>query len=690
MKNDTKGGWRKRFGKWFKLGFDRSFSTGRWRQLTWLCGGLAGVFLLFWAVSWAVGSGLSGRRVVELLVDPGAFTGGEQAGEAWGLNLVVAVVGAVVFTGALISVVVNMLDGRVTAFRQGLVRYGFSDHVLVLGAGDMLTNLLRVFARDEETRKRDIVVLTSRDAEEVRARVMAQLNQKEEGLSVTILFGRRDSAEELASVHAGEAQEIYILGESGETGHDAVNIACWRSVQRLCAEGKREIKCYMMFDYLSSFHVFQFREHEQPTGELELTIINAQEDWAQRVLVSRCREGREIYYPAIDRKGIGPDDRAGVHFVVAGMTRMGYAMATTAAHIAHFPNFRTRGQRTRITFVGADIRQEMNFFRGHYASLFALSRTTYRWWDNEGKEHTETAMPKAEYGDFMDGEWEFVDGGMEEPQVRALMQEWCRKEQEGEEYLTLAICGATQEANVATALYLPTEVYDAGVPVFVYQPQGGELIDSARETKHYRGLYAFGMRTACFGDDWKRRLAMAKRINYLYEHWNEYTRMSQDEEELKALWMKHPFAEQLSNVYAANSIGTKIRTLKMKVEKTDDEYEEGLENATEDKQQAALERKLKRVGFTKAQEEWLAEIEHNRWNMEKLLLGFRALPISERERVEKALQGTEEEKKAMKAETKHMKTVLFLHKDIAPYEALSKESKKYDQSIVEHLMDVVV
>ena len=44
----------------------------------------------------------------------------------------------------------------------------------------------------------------------------------------------------------------------------------------------------------------------------------------------------------------------------------------------------------------------------------------------------------------------------------------------------------------------------------------------------------------------------------------------------------------------------------------------------------------------------------------------------------------------MKTETKHMKTVLFLHKDIAPYEALSKESKKYDQSIVEHLMDVVV
>ena len=70
MKNETKSGWRRRFGKWFKLGFDRSFSTGRWRQLTWLCGGLAGVFLLFWAVSWAVGSGLSGRRVVELLVDP--------------------------------------------------------------------------------------------------------------------------------------------------------------------------------------------------------------------------------------------------------------------------------------------------------------------------------------------------------------------------------------------------------------------------------------------------------------------------------------------------------------------------------------------------------------------------------------------------------------------------------------------
>ena len=105
---------------------------------------------------------------------------------------------------------------------------------------------------------------------------------------------------------------------------------------------------------------------------LRLTVINSLENTAQRVLISRFyREGE--FYPALDRNGIHVSDDKFVHFIIVGMSPIGYAMAVTAAHVCHFPNFHSRGLRTKITFIQTGIRQEMNFFLGRYDSLMKLS-----------------------------------------------------------------------------------------------------------------------------------------------------------------------------------------------------------------------------------------------------------------------------------------------------------------------------
>ena len=56
---------------------------------------------------------------------------------------------------------------------------------------------------------------------------------------------------------------------------------------------------------------------------------------------------------------------------------MGIALAIEAAHIAHFPNFKTHRKKTRITFIDREARREMDFFMGRYRHLFDLSEARF-------------------------------------------------------------------------------------------------------------------------------------------------------------------------------------------------------------------------------------------------------------------------------------------------------------------------
>lgn len=79
------------------------------------------------------------------------------------------------------------------------------------------------------------------------------------------------------------------------------------------------------------------------------------------------------------------------------------------------------------------------------------------------------------------------------------------------------------------------------------------------------------------------------------------------------------------------------------------------------------------VRLTKAQIELMAEVEHNRWNMEKLLLGYRKpTPAEEILCQDKAVR-------------KEYKNKRFVHTDIRPFCELDEETKEYDRCISECL-----
>lgn len=687
--------------------FDRSFSRGTGRQVMFLCGAL----LLVLAVGTLILSGSQSSsvnketlqdtpadslkvapadtlkvapadvfqdtpfiRTLELILDPGSFNDSDKAPFSTIAQLIVTLLGAVFFTSMLITVLGNIVTNRTDNFKKGRVRYRFDNHVLVLGANSMLVNMLREFIQTGVHQNRKIVVLTTQDTEKLHDNILSDIPDFDTRLDVTLLNGSRIIEQTLRNVQIDEAYSIYILGEDDEIDHDSINLECWNLVKSVCKDVRRAVQCYLVVDRVATYHVLQFGKEERDNW-LYLNIINSLENWAQRVLVSReydthCDCGNDPEkgrFPAIDRNGIKADSDETVRFVICGMTQMSYAMASTVAHIAHFPNFKGGKNRTKICFIAPSIREEMDFFLGHYDNLFRLSHACHLYWDTEGVQQREILRtPSAEYGDFLDIEWEFIDGSIESDNVRSLLHEWAFNDKE---YLSLALCEHNSDANVAASLYLPEAIYARNVPVFVYQPLSGEVLKYANNTLRYSNVYPFGMKDECYDPLFRKRIIKAKRINYLYQLENnklKYEGMA-DSPVLEEYWNTElAYIYKLSNLYAANSIPVKLRSVGIDPDKVD-----------------------VNTRFTPEDIAILSEVEHSRWNMERLLLGTQPLPASKRKVINDMLRDSDE---AVVKEGKALNTHLkdhFYHKDIAPYDELLLSSKQYDTAIVTNILDVM-
>lgn len=665
-----------RFVRWF----DRSFSSGWGRQVIFL-GSILLVLLLVGTVALilfpdnAVDSKEPYVRALELILDPGSFGDSDDEPFSLFVQLLIALAGAVVFTAMIITVLGNIVSNRIENYKKGRVRYKFDDHVLVLGANSMLMNMLREFIQTGVHENRKIVVLTTQDTEKLHDRVLSDIPELDEMLDVTWLNGSRINEQTLTNVQVDEAYSIYILGEDNEIDHDSINLECWRLVKSAYKDVRRAVQCYLVVDRVSTYHVLQFGKKEKDTW-LYLNIINSLENWAQRVLVSReyitgdpCVSNKEKNrFPAIDRDGIHKDSDKSVRFVIYGMTQMSYAMASTVAHIAHFPNFKDGKNRTKICFISPDIREEMDFFLGHYDNLFRLSHADYIRWDEEGEiMRRPIRRPSRKYGDFLDIEWEFVDGSIESDNVRSLLEKWAANEKE---YLSIALCENKTDANVAASLYLPAAIYEGNmVPVFVYQPLSGEVLKFAHGTPRYDNVYPFGMKDECYDPLFRKRIIKAKRVNYLYQLENDeikYERMA-PAAVLEDYWnTRAEYIYKLSNLYAANSIPIKLRSIGIDPDNVDDD-----------------------TVLTQEDIAVLAELEHNRWNMERLLLGMQPVSIAKRDEINQMLKSDKEEvRKQGKAIKDHIQEN-FYHKDIAPYDKLLDKSRNYDRAIVSNILDVM-
>ena len=259
------------------------------------------------------------------------------------------------------------------------------------------------------------------------------------------------------------------------------------------------------------------------------------------------------------------------------------------------------------------------FLRSHYSSLFRLSH----WTD------TEVHAPSPE-DDFLDIEWRFISGRAETPSVRALLSEWSMDESQ---MLTIAVCSDDMRSNLASALYLPDEVMKRSIPVLVYQSTNAALAEWTKEYTRFKNIYPFGMREDCYDKLFRQRLEWAQQANEAYE--DNAVRLNPNR--VRKQWHDLKLTLQFSNLYSANYYHSVLQHI-------DPRYH--------------------------------ARLEHQRWMMERLLLGYKAMSKSERMRIEHL---PEEEK------WKEMERLepYFEHPNIQPFEELTEESVRKDEVMVQ-------
>ena len=600
---------------------DRLLSQGMGRQILYMAVVICLLAALFYGVSAALGLRFTVGQIIQLILAPGEFV--ESGERHLAFQLIVNLIGLVLVSSMLISLLSNIVENRATAFSRGLLRYRFHDHVLFIGADEMLADTIS--GQCDTNSRYPIVVLTEQDAEEVRKHLLAQLQDKSLRRRLIVLYGHRTRREQLLSVYVQNARRVFIIGENAEEDHDSKNILCLSLIKDILAEGSRTTECCFLCNHLNTLHILRLQTEPLPE-HLHLTVMNTSEGWAQRVLVNG--EG----YPPLNRH-LSPcaEDNEYVHLVILGVSQMAYALAFTAAHTAHYPNFFTRRLRTCITMIEERMDEHSDFLRSHYASLFRLARRTHISWTTAGNQKRmaeDTYVPGPDY-DFLDIEWRFVSARPDTPEVRELLGQWSC---DGRQMLTVAVCTEDSRANLATALYLPDCITSRHIPVLVYQSTNAALAEWTRTFTRYKDIYPFGMREDCYDRTFRQRLEWAEAANEAYE--DNAARLNPKRR--RRHWHDLKLTLRFSNIYSANYYHSVLCRI-------DPQYH--------------------------------ARLEHQRWLTERLLLGYKAMDEAERIRIERL---PEEEKQ------KEMDRLdpFFLHPNIQPFDELTEESVRKDEVMV--------
>ena len=599
---------------------DHVLSAGKGTQILWLAVVVFILFCIFYAINEMFDRPLSIFSLIALVLSPGEF---RESTHLY-FQVIVNLISLVIVSSLLISLLSNMVENRAADFSRGVVRYKFKDHLLFLGAAEMLKDTIEGQFYVDERLPKAVVVLTSQDAAEIRKLLFAEIADKNIRKRLVVLYGDRTQKEQLLSVWAQQARRAFILGEPEEADHDTKNTLCLRELKNMATA----MECYMVCDHLSTLRIMQLQTEPLPPT-FHLTIANALESWTQRVIVNQ--DG----YPQLYRKEwISAEDEEYVHLVLIGATQMAYSLAITAAHVAHYPNFLTKGKRTRITFIDPNIDVHRDFLRGHYESLFRLSRQRYLWLAREGDKatlRTEEYIPEKDF-DFLDIEWEFIASSADAPTVRELLAKWSADQ---EQMLTVAYCMEDMKMNLSSALYAPDELMTANIPLLVYQPSNDALAEWTKEFTRYKNIYPFGMRQDCYDKTFRRRMRWAIEANEAYED----NAAKLNPQRKRKHWFDLKLTLQFSNMYSANYCFAVLR-------RTDKQY--------------------------------YARLEHQRWMTERLLLGYKAMDKKERIRIEHT---PEPERQQLMNECEPY----FMHPNIQPFEELTPESIHKDEIMTECL-----
>ena len=690
--------------------FDLFVSGKFWLQLL----GLSLIACLLFLVLYLIANALTGAsqyQVFTQMLNPLERFAAEGHEPNNLLAAIITVFGAVFITGILITTLVNWVDSRKDRWGEGATRYNIRrDFIVIIGGHPMTAKLCRRLLSD--TSLRYVIVMSSRDSEQLRNEINSALPADCRN-RLLVYHGRRDSMADLSELNLHLARAIYILGEDAATDgneHDTLSLSCFRLVDTLthdaAAEGNRtKIPCRVMMVYNSTFKVFRFTDIVRADSIVDFMPFNINESWAQQVFAAgRIATRDDVTYEPLDTTdGIGYDSNRFVHLIVIGMTPAGTAMAVEAAHICHYPNYlRDRRLRTRITFIDPKAEVNMHYFTGRYRELFDLSRRRFvkvsetapahpaafdpvfadavtGWYD--GLLSDATPYERATLGeDFVDVEWEFIEGVSAHPAVIDYLE---RAAAEPGAIVTVAVCHDVTAEACACAVSLPRGLTDSPqtLQVLVNQPTVDSIIDSisksyvdqkgATNTSVFSKFRPFGMISDCMCDSGPDEVNhMLVEAVYSLTRWTdkpaegEPADLSQLVADAASADSLRPFAAYWNRI--ANGSGKT-----MMANRWSDIY--NAETIATKRRSFALTPSAAPLSYDNILTDRLARVEHNRWVMEQLLIGYRPLTAAESAALAEGRVSSRQLKAAM------------AHPAICDFDLLPFDLRNYDLSLSANL-----
>lgn len=381
--------------------------------------------------------------------------------------------------------------------------------------------------------------------------------------------------------------------------------------------GKRPL-CHLLLRSHSLLHMIRLGGFRKEIEEkLEINPFTMEDQWSQIIAMG------------LDREPLTKQSEKTVHLAIFGMSEIAEQVAINAAHVCHYPNYlqNNHSLRTRITVIDDSAFKKSREWVQRYKNLF--DNCYFRFVDTKKTPAvTNTYRPMfRDREDFVDIEWEFVEASPFDKLVRDKIAKWSTS---SSQLLTIVFANDSPDIGLNNALHLPDNIISAQIPVYVYM-QSNKAFDQIKHTSNTPNIIPFGM--ADQGYDVNVPIVkMAKNVNFIYDRcyeendkdWNGRLRFAVeiDEEKKELSWAKKSGVKRMSNIYNAMTIGVKMRSMGFK----EDDWDQFYEISQEDM-------------------EILAEVEHNRWSVEELILGWRPCTDSEQCEVEADIKMKEELKK---------------------------------------------
>ena len=605
--------------------------------------------------------------------------------------------GVVFFNGAIIAILSDFIQRRVDNYQNGVTRYFKSGHYVIMGYDDVVPSVINHILMEKPNA--DILLLSSVPAAEIQEKLRESVARKSLE-NIVINYGHRTSNEYYKDIHLEASEQIFIAGDRRKPQHDAINVECVESICNYLASKPshtvKRITC--MFEDLDTYASFRTTDiFSSITNKLNIEFIpyNFYVSWARCVFSNRNYIGKADQklhpYPLMCRKGIGAEDDYFVHLVFVGMSNFAVTFANEAAHLLHFPN--SKNKHTLITFIDLKADKEMPVFvtrNHHYFEIQGYSYMDYT--QSERLIIAEPYDPSVFSGDdanFLDVDFEFIKGDVFTPEVQNLIYEWAKDKKQS---LSVFIAMSNQRDNFALAMNMPDAVYNNNIPVFVRQDSSDNFITLLQEADskaprkgdpeyriykdgqlhvkpthgRYDHIFPFGMNDTSFVAN-EMALIRAKIVNFLYctmgdngfQSLPELAVQSQESIRKQAndLWKGLTVAEKWSNLYFAYGIDYKLLALRTLRHLKWDDISRDMDPLSDE--ECML----------------IGEIEHNRWNVEKLLMGYR------KPKEEEDLYKTPKEVKSLLKNNKN----LFIHAQIRPFDQLTEDMQKVDTEFAKYL-----